>query len=50
MSKGNACYAARVIHNLYFYNNLLVETRASLDNGTFGEFKRANVEKLNRRL
>lgn len=39
-----------VIHNLYFYNNLLAEIRASLDNGTFGEFKRANVEKLNRRL
>lgn len=39
-----------VIHNLYFYNNLLAEIRASLDNRTFGEFKRANVEKLNRRL
>ena len=39
-----------VIHNLYFYNNLLAEIRASLDNGNFGEFKRANVEKLNRRL
>lgn len=39
-----------VIHNLYFYNNLLAEIREALDNGTFSDYKRANVEKLNRRL
>ena len=39
-----------VIHNLYFYNNMLAEIREALDNGTFSDYKRANVEKLNRRL
>lgn len=39
-----------VIHNLYFYNNLLAEIRDAFDNGTFSDYKRANVEKLNRRL
>lgn len=39
-----------VIHNLYFYNNLTLEIRNALDNGKFAEFKRENVEKLNRRL
>lgn len=39
-----------VIHNLYFYNNMLAEIRDALDNGTFLDYKRANVEKLNRRL
>lgn len=39
-----------VIHNLYFYNNMLAKIREALDNGTFSDYKRANVEKLNRRL
>lgn len=39
-----------VIHNLYFYNNMLAEIREALDNGIFSDYKRANVEKLNRRL
>lgn len=39
-----------VIHNLYFYNNMLAEIREALDNGTFSDYKRVNVEKLNRRL
>ena len=28
-----------VLHNLYFYNHLMEEIRASLDNGTFKEYK-----------
>ncbi len=28
-----------VLHNLYFYNNLMQEIRDSLDNGTFAEYK-----------
>lgn len=34
-----------VIHNLYFYNKLTEEIRASLDNGSFSEF-RAKYSKL----
>lgn len=39
-----------VIHNLYFYNNMMAEIREALDNGTFALYKKAKVEKLNRRL
>ena len=28
-----------VIHNLYFYNNLMAEIRENLDNGTFTDYK-----------
>ncbi len=39
-----------VIHNLYFYNNLLRRVRDSIDNGTFDEFRRENTEKLDTRI
>ncbi len=39
-----------VIHNLYFYNNLLKRIRDSIDNGTFDEFRRENTEKLDTRI
>ncbi|MGN0520151.1 MAG: tRNA guanosine(34) transglycosylase Tgt [Candidatus Fimenecus sp.] len=39
-----------VIHNLYFYNTLLSEIRAHIENGTFESFKNENVEKLDTRI
>ncbi|MBQ4245276.1 MAG: tRNA guanosine(34) transglycosylase Tgt [Clostridia bacterium] len=39
-----------VIHNLYFYNNLMKRIRDSIDNGTFDEFRRENTEKLDTRI
>ena len=35
-----------VMHNLYFYNNLMEQIRFHLENGTFSEFKREQVEIL----
>ena len=39
-----------VMHNLYFYNSLLERIRFELDNGTFEEFKNANVDLLDTRI
>ncbi len=39
-----------VMHNLFFYNNLLEKIRKSLDEGVFESFYRENVEKLSRRI
>lgn len=39
-----------VIHNLYFYNNLMTRIRAELDNGTFNEFKNKYVDLLDTRI
>lgn len=39
-----------VIHNLYFYNNLMEKIRKALDNGTFEEFYRSNIENLGKRI
>ncbi len=39
-----------VLHNLYFYNNLMSEIRNALDDGHFDEFRRENVEKMARRI
>lgn len=39
-----------VLHNLYFYNNLLKRIRAELDNGTFSEFRREYADLLERRI
>jgi len=33
-----------VLHNLYFYNNMMQEIRDNLDNGTFAEYKVAKLE------
>ena len=35
-----------VLHNLYFYNELMQRIRDALDAGCFGGFYRANVDKL----
>jgi len=39
-----------VIHNLYFYNNMMEKIREALDNGTFGEFKDKYVDLLDTRI
>ena len=39
-----------VMHNLYFYNNLMTEIRAHLDAGTFTAWKQQQVEILGRRI
>lgn len=38
-----------VIHNLYFYNNLMEQIRAHIEDNTFTEFKRRQVEILGKR-
>lgn len=39
-----------VLHNLYFYNNLMEKIRLALDNGTYEEFYRTNREILGKRI
>lgn len=39
-----------VIHNLWFYNNLMQEIRFSLDNNTFEEYYKSNVDLLDTRI
>ena len=39
-----------VMHNLYFYNNLMQKIRDALDNDTFDEFYANNVDKLDTRI
>ncbi len=33
-----------VLHNLYFYNNMMTEIRDALDSGTFAEYKKRRLE------
>ncbi len=35
-----------VLHNLYFYNNMMAEIRENLDNGTFAEYKAEMLESM----
>ena len=39
-----------VMHNLYFYNDLMSRIRQALDEGRFEQLRRENVEKLSRRI
>jgi queuine tRNA-ribosyltransferase len=39
-----------VLHNLYFYNELMARIRQALDEGCFGEFRAECVETLQKRL
>ena len=39
-----------VMHNLYFYNDLMKKIRESLDNGTFAAFRAQAVEILDKRI
>ena len=36
-----------VLHNLYFYNNLMSEIRDALDNGCFKEYKERKISQMN---
>lgn len=39
-----------VIHNLYFYNNLMEEIRFAIENDTFNEYKKEKIDILLKRL
>lgn len=39
-----------VMHNLHFYNNLMLRIREALDNGTFDAFYRRYVNLLDTRI
>ncbi len=39
-----------VMHNLYFYNNLMIRIREALDNDTFDEFYNKYVDRLDTRI
>lgn len=39
-----------VIHNLYFYNDMMEKIREALDNGNFNEFKEKYVDLLDKRI
>lgn len=39
-----------VMHNLFFYNNLMTKIRAALDNDNFDNFYGDNIERLERRI
>ncbi len=39
-----------VIHNLYFYNHMMEEIRAALDEGRFHEYKKSRVGRLSIRI
>lgn len=50
--KANEMLAMRlaVIHNLYFYNNLMAEIRSALDNGKFSEYRQSKLGVLDRHI
>ena len=39
-----------VMHNLYFYNNLMEEIRRAIDEDRFDEFRAENSKKLGTRI
>ncbi len=39
-----------VMHNLYFYNNLMKEIREAIEENRFAKFREENVEKLSKRI
>ncbi|MGN1092458.1 MAG: tRNA-guanine transglycosylase, partial [Monoglobaceae bacterium] len=50
--KANEMLAMRlaVIHNLYFYNNMMEEIRNALDNDCFDTYKKERIDILSRRI
>lgn len=52
LMKANEMLAMRltVMHNLYFYNNLLKEIRENIENDTFDDYKNEYVLKLDTRI
>lgn len=39
-----------VLHNLYFYNTMMEDIRAAIENNTFDKYKKENIEKFSRRV
>ncbi|MEG1719871.1 MAG: tRNA guanosine(34) transglycosylase Tgt, partial [Clostridia bacterium] len=39
-----------VLHNLYFYNNLMKEIREAIETNTFNEYKKEKIEVLGKRI
>ena len=39
-----------VLHNLYFYNNLMKEIRENIENGTFSQFKEKKIKDFSQRM
>lgn len=39
-----------VMHNLYFYNNLMEEIRTAIENGNFSQFKKEKIESFSQRV
>jgi len=39
-----------VIHNLYFYNNMMSEIRDAIEKGSFENYKNERIEKLGKRV
>ncbi len=39
-----------VLHNLYFYNNLMSQIRNAIENGNFAKFKAEKIEKFSKRM
>ncbi len=39
-----------VLHNLYFYNNLMADIRNAIENGEYKEFKAKRIEKYSKRV
>ena len=39
-----------VMHNLYFYNNLMTEIRKNIENGSFDDYKNEYVDRLDTRI
>ncbi|PKM63113.1 MAG: tRNA guanosine(34) transglycosylase Tgt [Firmicutes bacterium HGW-Firmicutes-21] len=39
-----------VLHNLYFYNNLMEEVRSAIDNGCYSSFKKEKIEIFSQRV
>lgn len=39
-----------VMHNLYFYNNLMTEIRENIDNNSFEDYKNEYVDRLDTRI
>ena len=49
-AKGNASHALMcVLHNLYFYNKLMEDIRAAIENNEFYKFKDKMVEQFSQR-
>ena len=36
-----------VLHNLYFYNTMMEEIREAIETGTFSEYKKKKLERMN---